>query len=114
MSQPSNRQLTRTKGCEWTPIFSPDGQDIAFTATKRSITTIDSVAEDTHVFLIPASNGTGQGIEAHELNKELDRRAFVVRWSHDGRFVLFTPADHGKNAALSSNTSRIGQAVIRL
>src|SRR6185295_11897910 len=31
-----------------------------------------------------------------ELNKEQDRRAFVIRWSHDGRFVLFTASDHGK------------------
>ncbi len=93
------RQLTRTKGCEWTPFFSPNGKDIAFTGTKREITTIDSVAEDTHVFIIPASgpaSGPAQGGEARELNKEHDRRVFAIHWSHDGNFVLFTASDHGK------------------
>lgn len=95
------RQLTRTKGCEWTPFFSPDGKDIAFTATTRAITTIDSVAEDTHVFLVSA-----QGGELRELNKEQDRRAFAIRWSQDGNFVLFTASDHGKT--LLFQATRLG------
>src|SRR5262249_50656516 len=28
------RQLTKTKGCEWQPVFSPDGSQIAYLATK--------------------------------------------------------------------------------
>ncbi|MBI1760423.1 MAG: S9 family peptidase [Acidobacteria bacterium] len=85
------RQLTRTKGCEWTPFFSPDGKDIAFTATKREVTTIDSVAEDTHLFLISTAGG-----EVRELNKEQDRRVYSIHWSHDGNLILFTASDHGK------------------
>lgn len=95
------RQLTRTKGCEWTPFFSPDGKDIAFTGTRRDITTIDSVAEDTHIFLIPA-----QGGEVRELNKDQDRRTFSIRWSQDGSFVLFTAGDHGKT--LLYQATRLG------
>lgn len=95
------RQLTRTKGCEWTPFFSPDGKDIAFTGTKREITTIDSVAEDTHLFLISV-----QGGEVRELNGEQDRRVFAIRWSHDGNFVLFTASDHGKT--LLYQATRLG------
>lgn len=95
------RQLTRTKGCEWTPLFSPDGKDIAFTGTKREVTTIDSVAEDTHVFLISSSGG-----EVRELNGEQDRRAFALRWAHDGNFVLFTASDHGKT--LLFQATRLG------
>lgn len=102
------RQLTRSKGCEWTPVFSPDGQDIAFTATKRAITTIDSVAEDTHVFFIPTTGGAEQGIEARELNKEQDRRVFAIKWSHDGKFVLFTASDHGKTMLYQA--TRLGSA----
>ena len=48
------RQLTKTKGCEWQPVFSPDGSQIAYLATTRDVTTIDSVAEDAHVWVISA------------------------------------------------------------
>ena len=40
------RQITKTKGCEWQPVFSPDGKFIAYLATTRDVTTIDSVSED--------------------------------------------------------------------
>src|SRR5262249_35635034 len=45
------QQLTKTKGCEWQPVYSPDGGEIAYLGSKREITTIDSVAEDSHVYL---------------------------------------------------------------
>ena len=48
------RQITNTKGCEYEPVWSPDGKWIAYTATKRDVTTIDSVAEDTHMWVIDA------------------------------------------------------------
>jgi dipeptidyl aminopeptidase/acylaminoacyl peptidase len=85
------RQLTRTKGCEWMPVFSPDGGEIAYAATKREITTIDSVAEDAHVYSIPAQGGLPR-----ELNGAQDRRANLVRWAADGKTVLFTASDQGK------------------
>jgi Tol biopolymer transport system component len=90
------RQLTRTKGCEWTPRYSPNGLTIAFTGTQRSVTTIDSVAEDTHIFTIGAQGSAEQGTVARELNKTHDRRVFNIGWSPDSQFVLFTASDHGK------------------
>src|SRR5262249_41942937 len=74
------RQLTKTKGCEWQPAFSPDGSQIAYLATKRVITTIDSVAEDTHAWVISA-----QGEESREISKEIDRRVSTVKWLPDGK-----------------------------
>src|SRR5205085_9015703 len=49
--QGQTRQITATVGCEYEPVWSPDGKWITYTATKRDVTTIDSVAEDTHVWI---------------------------------------------------------------
>ncbi|PWT95975.1 MAG: hypothetical protein C5B55_00600 [Blastocatellia bacterium] len=84
------RQVTQTKGCEYSPVFSPDGKWIAYTATKRDLTTIDSVAEDTHAWVIAASGGGGR-----ELGDELDRRVRSPRWSPDGRSIYFLAGDKG-------------------
>ncbi|MGE0129369.1 MAG: prolyl oligopeptidase family serine peptidase [Blastocatellales bacterium] len=83
------RQLTKTKGCEWQPVFSPDGSQIAYLATKREITTIDSVAEDTLAFIIPA-----QGSERIELSRDFDRRVSAVRWMGNDE-VAFLFGDQG-------------------
>ena len=85
------RQLTQTKGCEYEPRWSPDGRWIAYTATKREITTIDSVAEDTHVWVVAAAGGVGR-----ELTAQQDRRARSPKWSPDSRSILFLAGDHGK------------------
>jgi dipeptidyl aminopeptidase/acylaminoacyl peptidase len=85
------RRLTKTKGCEWMPVFSPDGNDIAYLGTKREVTTIDSVAEDSHVYLRSARGG-----QSHELNRDLDRRATIVKWHPNGKLLLFLAGDHGK------------------
>ena len=91
------RQITETKGCEYDPSWSPDGKWIAYTATKRDVTTIDSVAEDTHVWVIPASGGGGR-----ELGRELDRRVRSPEWSPDGRYVFFLAGDKGYSTIFRS------------
>jgi dipeptidyl aminopeptidase/acylaminoacyl peptidase len=85
------RQITQTKGCEYDPRWSPDGKWLAYTATKRAVTTIDSVAEDTHVWVVAASGDGGR-----ELTAQLDRRARSPRWSPDSRSILFLAGDRGK------------------
>ena len=84
------RQITDTKGCEYEPVWSPDGKWIAYSATKREVTTIDSVAEDTHPWVIAASGGAGR-----ELATTLDRRVRNIRWSADSRSVYFLAGDKG-------------------
>ena len=84
------RQITATKGCEYEPAWSPDGKWIAYTATKRDVTTIDSVAEDTHVWVTSAS-----GSNSRELTGAQDRRARDPRWTYDGNSVLYLAGDRG-------------------
>jgi dipeptidyl aminopeptidase/acylaminoacyl peptidase len=85
------RQITQTRGCEYEPAWSPDGRSIAYIATTRDVTTIDSVAEDTHVWVISAAGGDGR-----ELAVGMDRRARSPRWTDNGRAVLFLAGDHGR------------------
>ena len=84
------RQITQTKGCEYDPAWSPDGRSIAYTATKREVTTIDSIAEDAHLWVIPASGGNGR-----ELTFDHDRRVRDPRWSADGRSIMYLAGDQG-------------------
>jgi dipeptidyl aminopeptidase/acylaminoacyl peptidase len=84
------RQITKTEGCEYEPAWSPDGKRIAYTATKREVTTIDSVAEDTHVLVIDAAGGAGR-----DLTASLDRRARSPRWKSDSQSILFLAGNHG-------------------
>jgi dipeptidyl aminopeptidase/acylaminoacyl peptidase len=86
------RQITDTAGCEYEPAWSPDGKLIAYTATKRDVTTIDSVAEDTHVWVIDAGGGAGR-----ELTAAQDRRARSPRWSPASNGIYFLAGDRGQN-----------------
>ena len=85
------RQITKTPGVEMEPRVSPDGRWIAYTATTRKVTTIDSVAEDAHLFVVSTDGGRAQ-----ELNHALDRRSSSPEWTPDGLAVLYTASDRGK------------------
>ncbi|HEX8891271.1 MAG TPA: S9 family peptidase [Pyrinomonadaceae bacterium] len=85
------RQVTDTPGCEYEPTWSPDGKWIAYTATKRDVTTIDSVAEDTHVWVVDAGGGQGR-----ELTDEQDRRARSPRWSAGSNSIFFLAGNRGR------------------
>ncbi len=93
------RQLTRTPGVEMDPRVSPDGKWIAYTATKRRVTTIDSIAEDAHVWVISSDGGEGR-----EIGSALDRRAANPAWSADSKAIFFTAGDHGKTVVYKVST----------
>ena len=93
------RQITLTKGCEYSPVWSPDGKSIAYTATSREVTTIDSVAEDAHLYVIPASGGAGK-----ELATDQDRRVRNPKWSPDGRSIMYLASDRGYTTIFRTST----------
>src|SRR5258706_9849984 len=68
------RRLTSTPGAELDPYFSPDGTQIAFTAT---------VAGNTDVYVMPTAGGDARRLTYHP---GFDR---VRGWTPDGRRVIF-------------------------
>jgi dipeptidyl aminopeptidase/acylaminoacyl peptidase len=101
------RRVTNTPGVEMSPVWSPDGNYIAYLATKRLITTIDSVAEDAHVWVIGRTAGAGK-----EISASFDRRAGSLQWSGDSATVYFTAGDKGRS--LIYKVSRDGGGVTPL
>ncbi|HEV8369936.1 MAG TPA: PDZ domain-containing protein [Pyrinomonadaceae bacterium] len=83
------RRLTATPGAEIDPYFSPDGSQIAFTAT---------VAGNTDVFVVPTTGGDPKRLTFHP---GLDR---ARGWTPDGRRVIFA----------SNRTSAPQQSYFRL
>src|ERR1043165_1700291 len=94
------RQLTQTKGCEYDPVESPDGKMIAYTATRRDVTTIDSVAEDAHLWVINAAGGGGR-----EVVTDQDRRVRDPQWSPDGNSIFYLAGDRGYTTIFKTSVS---------
>ena len=95
------RQITSTAGCEYEPAWSPDGKWIAYTATNREVTTIDSVAEDRHVWVTDAA-----GESRRELSAAIDRRATNPKWLKDSRRIIFMAGDTGSTFLYSVDPAR--------
>src|SRR5258708_13815718 len=75
------RRLTSTPGVETDPYFSPDGTQIAFTAT---------VAGNTDVYVVPAAGGDPKRLTPHP---GLDR---VRGWTPPGPRGIFPPVPRSR------------------
>lgn len=85
------RKLSNAVGVAFSPVWSPDGRSIAYLATTRPVTTIDSLAEDTHVWVSGAD-----GSSAQDISGKLDRRASSPQWSSDSQHVFFLAGNAGE------------------
>lgn len=95
------RQVTNTRGSEYAPAWSPDGSQIGFLAGVRAITTQESSAEDTHVWVVPAAGGA-----AKRIGETLDRRATSVAWAPDEAVLYFTVHDRGNTVLYRGDAAK--------
>lgn len=83
-------KISNEKGSSFQPTWSPDGLYIAYLGIKSEVSTNDSPAEDTQLYLIPSAGGP-----ARCLTSSLDRRIEQLSWSHDSQYIYFTAGDAG-------------------
>jgi dipeptidyl aminopeptidase/acylaminoacyl peptidase len=82
------KKLVTGKGLDSGPVYSPDGQWIAYV----------SDGGDSHwagiqdVYLMPAAGGN-----ARKLSETGDRQAQLLDWSSDGKEIFYSEADHTSN-----------------
>lgn len=90
LSDGSIRRITATEGAEHRPRWSPDGKTIAYQASKRGITDLETMMEDTHIWTVKA-DGTGK----RELGASIDNRQGPPEWAAEGNAVYATVLERG-------------------
>src|SRR5215472_1482424 len=86
----NERKLSNATGVAFSPVWAPDGNSIAYLATIRNLTTIDSIAEDTHVWFI------GRDGLQKQVSTKLDRRASLPQWASDSKSIYFLSQNEGE------------------
>src|SRR5262245_11718825 len=107
VSDGSIRRITATENAEYRPRWSPDGKTIAYQATRRGITDLETTMEDTHVWGVNA-NGTNRGA----LGAAVDKRQAAAEWTRGGASVYATLQEHGHVRLYRLNVSTAQAAVV--
>jgi dipeptidyl aminopeptidase/acylaminoacyl peptidase len=82
------KSLVAMKGLDANPLYSPDGQSIAFVSDGGEA----HWGGTDDVFLIAATGG-----QPRKLGETPDRQANMLKWSADGKEIFFSEADHTSN-----------------
>jgi dipeptidyl aminopeptidase/acylaminoacyl peptidase len=90
VSDGSVRRITATENAEYRPRWSPDGRTIAYQATRRGITDLETAMEDTHVWVVSAD-----GTNRREIGASIDNRQGAPEWTGDGAAVYTTVQERG-------------------
>lgn len=83
-------KISSERGSAFQPACSPDGLYIAYLGIKSAISTNDSPAEDTQLYILPSSGG-----QAKCLTGSLDRRIEQLSWEPSSQYIYFTAGDKG-------------------
>jgi tricorn protease len=78
------KTLVATKGMDTDPLYSPDGQWIAFVSDGGNT----KWAFNNNVYVVAASGG-----QPRKLADTPDKQPDIVRWSPDGKEILFMEVD---------------------
>ena len=85
-------KISSEKGSSFLPSWSPDGKYIAYSGITSEISTNDSPAEDTQLYIIPSSGGV-----AKCLTRSLDRRIEQISWDPSSVYIYFTAGNAGNS-----------------
>lgn len=83
-------KISNEKGSAFLPSWSPDGKYVAYLGITSEISTNDSPAEDTQLYIIPSSGGV-----AKCLSRSLDRRIEQISWDASSTSIYFTAGNAG-------------------
>lgn len=86
-------RYTDNFGTAHQPSWSPDGANIAFLATTGKLSTNDSPAEDTYLYIVSIDNASVKC-----LTKSLDRRIEQLAWHPEKPIIYFTAGNKGTTA----------------
>ncbi|HET9424508.1 MAG TPA: S9 family peptidase [Gemmatimonadaceae bacterium] len=78
------RQITTNPGPDNNPVWSPDGQMIAYSSSDR----VNSSADQMDVKVMPAAGG-----QPRNLTADLDYSVSNIEWSKDGKWIYFTATE---------------------
>lgn len=83
-------KVSNETGSAFLPSWSPDGKYIAYLGIASEISTNDSPAEDTQLYIISSLGGV-----AKCLTRSLDRRVEQISWDPSSAYIYFTAGDAG-------------------
>lgn len=82
------KSLVAMKGMDANPVFSPDGQSIAFVSDGGEA----KWASASDIYVVASTGG-----QPKKLSETFDRQPGIVKWSPDGKEIYFGETDHTTN-----------------